>query len=385
MRELWAFPKDNHKRALLGWLHRAVAVLATMVCVSLLIQVCAAGEEEPSPETLARELTEAYERNDPGAIRLLAWELDERLNVLFESGELEQVTRLLQVVMPAAGKWLARSSVEENEYGHIMNARQLAIWQNLEALARNQFDPTRIVLAGSIAKDEIPLLVRVENGPDVQIYRSFNSSDEWIGQTPQHVILYPGVNRLVLGDGVEVVFTLHDGRVRVDDIHYKSDLLFGYRFSPFTESCIKLARGEKDDGACKDEYAHAKFRFISSIRQRYPTSSVLQPQENGLPSFEVPRFPTPGGFFYGGGSPLTLGRMAYRKIQIESDPTGASILIGGRPFGTTPRAIYLSSEGEMFFPIMRMILTKPGYLETVAEIRLTEPATVIHANLNPMP
>lgn len=118
--------------------------------------------------------------------------------------------------------------------------------------------------------------------------------------------------------------------------------------------------------------------FISSLRQRYPISSVLRPEKNGVLSLKVPKLP-PLPIAAGAGGPFDWGRADYRKIQIESSPTGASILLNGEPLGTTPRAITAKLS------TLRMVLRKPGYLETAAEIKLTEPVTVIHANLNPMP
>ena len=69
----------------------------------------------------------------------------------------------------------------------------------------------------------------------------------------------------------------------------------------------------------------------------------------------------------------------YWQIQIESNPTGASLFLNGQPWGSTPRTI------NSKLSTLRMVLRKPGYLETAAEITLTEPVTVIHANLKSMP
>lgn len=155
-------------------------------------------------------------------------------------------------------------------------------------------------------------------------------------------------------------FSVSDGRVRVDDLRYKID-----------------------NPDATDEFARARLQFITSLRQRYPTSSVLQPKKNGLASFELPMIVwagrTPTGTPVASGGQIGFGRANYLKIKIESDPAGASILINGHPRGTTPQAI-VSQDLEI-----RMILRKPGYLETASEMKLTESVTAIHANLTPIP
>lgn len=343
-----------------------------------------AAVEEPSSEILARELAQAYDRNDFRAVESLTVDFDEKLDILFESGELERAVRLVQVVKPTVIKWIerARSSVDIEP-----TVSQLVNWTTLEMLARNQAEPTQIMLARSIAKDEMPLQITVEGGTSAKIYRLFEKSEppppaspyrghaEWIGQTPQYVILSPGLNRLVLyfdfGGDVGVDFTLDGDRVRADVLYNKL-----YKM-PNPSNTLAVLRSSSRQGRAEDE-------MISSLLQRYPPSSVLQRKENNLPSFEVPRPPiVPSGEGGRGAGPLGIVRTAYRKVQIESDPTGASILINGEPRGTTPRAILLSFKQQL--PRIQMILTKPGYLETVAEVNLMEAATAVHAKLNPLP
>jgi dipeptidyl aminopeptidase/acylaminoacyl peptidase len=338
-------------------------------------------DKEPSPETcdrqcslaLAHVLAEAYDRNNPRAIEVLHNHFDAKLDLLFESGALEEGVELLQIVMPAAAKWAADSQSSVDVWPTL---RMLSDWQTLVALAHNQSEPTRIELR-SIAKDEIPLQISVEGGEretKAHIYRSFNSNKEWIGETPQHVILYPGLNRLILVffEKNEVVgltpildLTLDDGRVRVDALQ-----LLGYR--GLNELLGRMP------GLLLSPTETGQVEFISSLRQRYPPSSVLRPKKNGVLSLKIPRLP-PLPLKWAAGGPIDWGRADYRKIQIESNPTGASILLNGEPRGTTPRAITSKLS------TLRMVLRKPGYLETAAEIKLTEPVTVIHANLNSMP
>lgn len=371
MRGVWAFSGDSRKYAIISW-SRGIAVFVIVLCVSLLTQGRAVAIEESLLEecdaecslALAHELAHAYDQNNPRAIEYLHNYFDEKINILFESGDLEQVVRLVQIVTPSAAKWAASREP---------TLRHLAEWQTLEALAHNEL-PTRIASARPIAKDEMPLLISVKKGTPVQIYRSANGNESWIGQTPQHVILSPGLTRLFLDLNVcgsdtclrtanfELIvgLTVSDGRVRVNDLRYKID-----------------------NPDATDKFARARLHFITSLRRRYPASSVLQPKNNGLPSFELPIIVwagrTPTGTGAASGGPLDWGRANYRKIKIESDPTGASILINGHPRGTTPQAI-VSQDWEI-----RMILSKPGYLENASEIKLTEPVTAIHANLNPIP
>lgn len=183
---------DNRNRVLLSWMQGRVTILATVLCVSLLTLGRAVAVEEPSLETcdaecslaLASELAKAYDQNNPRAIDLLRNYFNAKLNILFESGELEQAVRLLQIVTPAASKWAEP----------ILS--QLTEWQTLEGLVRNQFEPTRIAFARPMARDEKPLLISVEGEGRsyIDIYRSFDTSDsskkeEWIGEAPQYVIL----------------------------------------------------------------------------------------------------------------------------------------------------------------------------------------------------
>src|SRR5512144_2672694 len=91
-----------------------------------------------------------------------------------------------------------------------------------------------------------------------------------------------------------------------------------------------------------------------------PVSSVLSPRENGLPALEVPRPPDPPEG--GKGGPMSWGRTAYSKIQIESDPMGASIMLDGERHGTTPETIVMQRSE------IKLILRKPGFLDTASEI-----------------
>lgn len=83
----------------------------------------------------------------------------------------------------------------------------------------------------------------------------------------------------------------------------------------------------------------------------------------------------------GGGPGPGFGHI-YRQIQIESNPTGALIVIDGRRFDITPQVIRVDNDRRT----IQVIISKPGYLAKGEELdltSLTEPVTVIHEDLMP--
>jgi hypothetical protein len=65
------------------------------------------------PETLALALAEAYRQDDRNAISFLAIQIDSKFRELLESGALEKVVGLVQVVAPAG--WIERLSIPRRE------------------------------------------------------------------------------------------------------------------------------------------------------------------------------------------------------------------------------------------------------------------------------
>lgn len=149
-----------------------------------------------------------------------------------------------------------------------------------------------IVLSRTLAKEALPLQISVE-GDDregikqAQLYQLLNGNKQWIGETPQDVILSPGLNRLVLGffgtagDGEEpdklgVDVILDGGRARVDALNYYIDSSklteppSNNRPPPIRTSRLEEKLDYLHAGAAQGDRARerARLEFISSLRKR---------------------------------------------------------------------------------------------------------------------
>jgi hypothetical protein len=297
---------------------------------------------EPIPVE-AQELVEAFEGTNNTSIFGAVCAFDMWLDSLVPQ-QLDTVAQAIEYVMPAAQDFL-----DETEHRWI--AEDVERWVNLLHIAYNDIEPAELVIQSHSIGEAPVLLV---DGDGESLYLGEGENRKWIGRAPQHLTLGLGGHKVtVRSEAISYHFHLNVGRTGmvVEDASVTSGLCY---------------RVEEQD----------LFRIESGLRS-------LEQRRLEMVRAAVARLPI--------GDPppakmtclfsLDFGSYFYCRIEIASDPAGASINIDGSEFGLTPQELFIRSG----LPKFQVILSKRDYIETALEVDLDKPVAVIRATLAPLP
>jgi hypothetical protein len=333
----------------------SIGLLAILFSFVMLAQSCTGHRQiaDASAERMpveALQLVRAFRDTDDKPIVDAAWDFDMWIDSLMPQ-QLDVAAQAIQHVVPAAQDFLANTEQQDGEVDRGL-VESVERWTNLLHIARGDIKPAEFVIEAPSIEGTPVLLI---DGDGDSLYLGEGENRRWIGRAPQHLALGPGLHEI----------TVRSGAV---SYHFRLDLRStGIVVEDASFTLPGLCYRIEDHDLRRTEIR------LHSLEQRH-----LEEIRTGvarLPIGDLPPAELTCDFHIG------FGTSWYYRIVIASDPAGATININGDEFGLTPQELLIRS-GQ---PNVRVLLSKPGYIEAALEVDLDKPVAMIRAMLAALP